>query len=59
MVAEFEALGLLEKVESHRHAVGHCYRCDTVVEPRLSDAVVREDAAARRSGAAGGIATAA
>ena len=29
--------GLLEKVELHRHAVRHCYRCDTVVEPRLSD----------------------
>jgi len=28
---------LLEKVEPHRHAVRHCYRCDTVVEPRLSD----------------------
>ncbi len=28
--------GLLEKVEPHRHSVGHCYRCDTVVEPRLS-----------------------
>ncbi|MGZ8415280.1 MAG: hypothetical protein ACXW05_21330, partial [Gemmatirosa sp.] len=25
------------KVESHQHAVRHCYRCDTVVEPRLSD----------------------
>ena len=37
VVAEFESLGLLEKVETHRHAVGHCYRCDTVVEPRLSD----------------------
>jgi valyl-tRNA synthetase len=37
VVEEFEALGLLEKVESHRHGVGHCYRCDTVVEPRLSD----------------------
>ena len=21
----------------HRHAVGHCYRCGTIVEPRLSD----------------------
>ena len=30
-------LGLLDEVEDHRHAVGHCYRCDTVVEPRLSD----------------------
>jgi valyl-tRNA synthetase len=37
MVADFDALDLLEKVEPHRHAVGHCYRCDTVVEPRLSD----------------------
>jgi valyl-tRNA synthetase len=30
-------LGLLEKVEEHTHAVPHCYRCHTVVEPRLSD----------------------
>jgi valyl-tRNA synthetase len=37
VVAEFEAAGLLEKVEPHRHAVGHCYRCGTIVEPRLSD----------------------
>ncbi|MFL5506542.1 MAG: class I tRNA ligase family protein, partial [Gemmatimonadales bacterium] len=37
VVAEFEAAGLLEKTEPHRHAVGHCYRCDTVIEPRLSD----------------------
>src|SRR5437773_3387525 len=32
-----KAQGLLEKVEPHQHAVRHCYRCDTVVEPRLSD----------------------
>jgi valyl-tRNA synthetase len=37
VVAEFERLGLLEKVEEHQHAVGHCYRCDTVIEPRLSE----------------------
>ncbi len=24
------------KTEDHTHAVGHCYRCHTVVEPRLS-----------------------
>ncbi|HEX7020881.1 MAG TPA: valine--tRNA ligase [Gemmatimonadaceae bacterium] len=29
--------GALVKVEPHQHAVRHCYRCDTVVEPRLSD----------------------
>jgi valyl-tRNA synthetase len=37
VVSEFEAAGLLERIEEHRHAVGHCYRCDTVIEPRLSD----------------------
>ncbi len=37
VVEAFRAEGLLEKVEDHRHAVGHCYRCDTIVEPRLSD----------------------
>jgi valyl-tRNA synthetase len=29
--------GLLEKVEPHHHAVRRCYRCGTLVEPRLSD----------------------
>ncbi|MCL1827151.1 MAG: valine--tRNA ligase [Candidatus Cloacimonetes bacterium] len=28
---------LLEKVEDHDNSVGHCYRCDTVIEPYLSD----------------------
>ncbi len=28
--------GLLEKMEHHSHAVGHCYRCRTVVEPMIS-----------------------
>ncbi|HYW13422.1 MAG TPA: valine--tRNA ligase [Longimicrobium sp.] len=37
VVAAFEQLGLLEKTEEHAHAVPHCYRCDTVVEPRLSE----------------------
>ncbi len=29
--------GLLHKIDSHELAVGHCYRCDTVIEPYLSD----------------------
>jgi len=29
--------GALQKIETHQHSVRHCYRCDTVVEPRLSD----------------------
>ncbi len=37
VVREFEALDLLDKTETHQHAVGHCYRCGTVVEPRLSE----------------------
>ncbi len=37
VVAELEQLGLLEGVEAHRHAVGHCYRCETIIEPRLSE----------------------
>jgi valyl-tRNA synthetase len=28
--------GYLEKVEPHRHAVGHCQRCDAIIEPYLS-----------------------
>ncbi len=27
---------LLEKTEPYRHAVGHCYRCKTMIEPLLS-----------------------
>ena len=36
IVAQLEEEGLLVKTEDHKHAVGHCYRCDTVVEPYLS-----------------------
>jgi valyl-tRNA synthetase len=28
--------GLLEKIEPYRHAIGHCYRCKTMIEPLLS-----------------------
>lgn len=36
LVGLLEKQGLLIKTEKHVHAVGHCYRCETVVEPRLS-----------------------
>jgi valyl-tRNA synthetase len=29
--------GQLREVEAYRHAVRHCYRCHTIVEPRLSN----------------------
>ena len=28
--------GMLERIESYQHAVGHCYRCKTMIEPLLS-----------------------
>ncbi|MDR2391417.1 MAG: valine--tRNA ligase, partial [Planctomycetota bacterium] len=37
IVEELAASKLLEKAEEHRHAVGQCYRCDTAVEPYLSE----------------------
>jgi valyl-tRNA synthetase len=37
IVRQLEGLGLLVKTEPHQHAVRRCYRCDSVVEPRLSD----------------------
>ncbi|MDA0690680.1 MAG: valine--tRNA ligase [Nitrospinae bacterium] len=36
LVADLEAKGLLAGIEDHMHSVGHCYRCQTVVEPYLS-----------------------
>lgn len=36
ILKDLEASGLLEKTEPHRYSVGHCYRCETTVEPYLS-----------------------
>ncbi len=36
IVAELKERGALEKVEAHRHAIAHCYRCQTVIEPYLT-----------------------
>lgn len=36
LVEELKRLGLLEKIEDISHSVGHCYRCDTVIEPMVS-----------------------
>ncbi len=36
IVRDLEALGALVKVEDMSHAVGHCYRCNTAIEPMLS-----------------------
>ena len=36
IVADLEAEGFLVKVEPLKHNVGACYRCNSVVEPRIS-----------------------
>jgi len=36
IVEDMKALGLIERIEPYRHAVGVCYRCKTVVEPLVS-----------------------
>jgi valyl-tRNA synthetase len=36
IVADLEERGLLAGIKDHVHNVGHCDRCKTVVEPRLS-----------------------
>ncbi len=37
VLARFEELGLLEKIEEITHSVGHCYRCNTSLEPWESE----------------------
>ncbi len=36
VVEKLKEEGYLEKIEDYSHAVGHCYRCSTVVEPLVS-----------------------
>ena len=36
LVAELERLGLIVKIEDYIVPLGHCQRCDTVVEPLIS-----------------------
>ncbi|NLK17201.1 MAG: valine--tRNA ligase [Clostridiales bacterium] len=36
VVGDLKALGLLGKMEPHRHNVGQCYRCESTVEPIVS-----------------------
>ncbi|MDR3288338.1 MAG: valine--tRNA ligase [Peptococcaceae bacterium] len=36
IIEDLKERGLWLKTEDHRHAVGECYRCSTVIEPRIS-----------------------
>jgi valyl-tRNA synthetase len=37
VIEDITAAGLFIKEEDYTHQVGHCYRCNTVIEPYLSD----------------------
>ena len=37
VVADLKAQGLLEKITDHIYSPGKCYRCDTIIEPYLSE----------------------
>ncbi|MCL2136271.1 MAG: valine--tRNA ligase [Coriobacteriia bacterium] len=37
VLADLEELGLIDDVKDYSHAVGTCYRCDTVIEPWASE----------------------
>ena len=36
IVEDLQAQGYLVKTENHEHAVGHCHRCHTTIEPLIS-----------------------
>ncbi len=36
IIAELEDRRIISETKEHVHAIGHCYRCQTVVEPTLS-----------------------
>lgn len=37
LIEDLKEMGLLQKVTEHTYSVGHCYRCNTIIEPYLSD----------------------
>jgi len=36
IVKDFAQSGVLVKIEDHNNSVGHCYRCNTIIEPLVS-----------------------
>lgn len=37
VVQDLKGQGYLVKTENHTHSVGHCYKCDTVIQPLLRE----------------------
>ena len=36
VLEDLEEQGYMEKIENYKHSLGHCYRCDAIIEPYLS-----------------------
>ncbi len=36
VVTDLETEGLLSRITDHTHSIGHCQRCDSIAEPRIS-----------------------
>jgi len=36
IISDLQNDGMLVKIEPHKHNVGHCYRCGTIIEPKVS-----------------------
>ncbi len=36
IVEDLDKMGALVKIEDHNNSVGHCYRCNTIIEPMVS-----------------------
>jgi valyl-tRNA synthetase len=37
IISDLDLAGFLVKTEDHMHNVGHCYKCDTVIQPLLKE----------------------
>ncbi|HET8709625.1 MAG TPA: valine--tRNA ligase [Candidatus Saccharimonadales bacterium] len=37
VVKDLQEQGIISKIEDHEHNVGHCYKCDTVIQPLLRE----------------------
>lgn len=37
VLADLESQGFLVKTEDHTHSVGHCYKCETIIQPLLRE----------------------
>ncbi len=49
IVADLKEAGFLKEIEPLKHEVGTCYRCHSMIEPMVFQAVVRKIVAAGKA----------